>query len=343
MKICIKQLILITVLSLSNVSRGEGLFGYENNGADVPITGSASDQNANSAAISLQRCDKPFGTIAVSEPQSEIAQALSKRNLPPPTGLLRLIIQQSNCFVVVERGIAMKNLIQERQLSKAGELQDDSNIGKGQLVAADFILSPSVAFSDSNSGGGGGAVAHRHRSLTGAVIGAVIGGIKSKQAQTTLILADARSGIQVAAAEGNVEKTDWSIGGVLGGSDSAIGLGGYSSTAQGKVIAAALLNNYNNIVQTIRNKPDLISAKSPDPSLQNAKNSIQASVGLNSGDVIRPKINGVKVFSSADDKSQIVAKLNKQDELIYLGDENNGFIKVDGPISGWVDKRMILK
>ena len=339
----IRFIALITFASFSNISISEGLFGYENNGADAPITGSASEQNASNVAVSLEKCDKPFGTIAVSEPQSEISQALSRRNLPPPTGLLRLIIQQSNCFVVVERGIAMKNLMQERQLSKAGELQDDSNIGKGQLVAADFILSPSVAFSDNNSGGGGGGLIHRHRSLTGAVIGAVIGGIKSKQAQTTLILADARSGIQVAAAEGNVEKTDWSIGGVLGGSDSAIALGGYSNTAQGKVIAAALLTNFNNIVQSIRNKPELISARSPDPSRQNAKSSVQASAGLNSGDVIRPKINGVKVFNQADEKSQVIAKLNKLDELIYLGDENNGFIKVDGAITGWVDKRMISR
>jgi hypothetical protein len=339
----IKNLLLIFTLSLSTMALGEGIFGYEENAANAPVTGSASDQGANKAAPTLAKCEKPFGTIAVSEPQSYVAQALAQYKLPPPTGLLRLIIQQSNCFVVVERGLAIQNMIQERALSENGQLQNDSNVGKGQLVAADFILTPTVAFSDSNSGGVGISAIANHLGAAGSIIGALAGGIKFKQAQTTLMLADARSGIQVAAAEGNVEKTDWGIGGALGGPAGGLAAGGYTITAEGKVIAAALLNNYNNIVQSIKNKPDLIAARAPEPSKQNAKNSVQASAGLNSGDVIRPKINAVKVFAEANEKSKVVGKLTKQDELIYLGDENNGFIKIDGALSGWVDKRMIAK
>jgi curli biogenesis system outer membrane secretion channel CsgG len=48
------------------------------------------------------------------------------------------MIQQSNCFQVVERGAAMKYLLQERALAQSGEMQQGQNIGKGQLVAADF-------------------------------------------------------------------------------------------------------------------------------------------------------------------------------------------------------------
>ena len=50
----------------------------------------------------------------------------------------------------------------------------------------------------------------------GAIAGAAVSNLKFSQASTTLILADARSGLQVAAASGSVEKTDFPIGGVLG-------------------------------------------------------------------------------------------------------------------------------
>jgi len=36
--------------------------------------------------------------------------------------LLRLMIQQSNCFQIVERGLAMQNIMQERQLAQSGQL-----------------------------------------------------------------------------------------------------------------------------------------------------------------------------------------------------------------------------
>jgi hypothetical protein len=35
--------------------------------------------------------------------------------------LLRMLIQQSNCFVVVERGAAMNVMRQERDLERSGE------------------------------------------------------------------------------------------------------------------------------------------------------------------------------------------------------------------------------
>src|ERR1700732_4544126 len=69
----------------------------------------------------LEHCDKPMGAMAVVEPQSEIIYALRRYNLSSPVGLIRMMIQQSNCFIVVERGVGMQNLMQERQLASAGE------------------------------------------------------------------------------------------------------------------------------------------------------------------------------------------------------------------------------
>jgi len=343
----IKKTVLITLLLAMSSNLKAEIFGYEEGGAKPPISGSASDQGATKAAPTLEKCEKPFGTVAVAQPQSYLSQALAQYSLPPPNNLLRLIIQQSNCFVVVERGLAMQNIMQERALSENNEMQSESNIGKGQLVAADFLLTPEVTFNQSDAGGIGGAigaVASSFFGVGGNIVGALAGGVKFKQAQTTLMLADARSGIQIAAAEGNVEKTDWGVGGALGGSKAVGAAGAYTSTAEGKVIAAALLNNYNNIVLAIKNKPSLIAATGPSASKENAKKSVQAGVGLNNGDVVRPKIAGIKVFALASDKAKVLAKLNKSDEIIYLGEEDNNFIKIEGAnINGWVDKRFITK
>src|SRR5215813_2689077 len=73
------------------------------------------------AASDLERCDKPMGAVAVVEPQDYVGRALAKYQLGSPVGLIRLMVQQSNCFIVVERGMGMKNMMQERALDKVGE------------------------------------------------------------------------------------------------------------------------------------------------------------------------------------------------------------------------------
>src|SRR5712692_3970556 len=90
----------------------------------------------------LEHCDKPMGAMAVVEPQSQIIAALARYNLSSPVGLIRLMIQQSNCFIVVERGAGMQNIMQERQLAAAGQARQNSNLGGGQMMAADFVMTP---------------------------------------------------------------------------------------------------------------------------------------------------------------------------------------------------------
>ena len=58
----------------------------------------------------LEHCDKPMGAMAVVEPQSEVLRALLRYRLQSPVGLIRMMIQQSNCFIVVERGAGMQNM-----------------------------------------------------------------------------------------------------------------------------------------------------------------------------------------------------------------------------------------
>jgi hypothetical protein len=154
-----------------------------------------------------------MGAIEVVEPQDFIVSSLRGYGLGSPTGLLRMLIQQSNCFIVVERGVGMPNAMQERELAASGEARAGSNMGKGQMVAADFILTPEVVFSENNAGGVGGALGVM-LGRANPLLGAVAGGLKFKEAQTSMLLSDARSSVQVAAAQG--------------------------STNEGKIIAAAL-------------------------------------------------------------------------------------------------------
>src|SRR4051812_28405433 len=141
----------------------------------------------------LEHCPKPMGALAGGEPQQEILYRLRRYKLQSPGGLIPMMIQQSNCFIVVERGVGMQNMMQERQLAEAGQARQGSNIGGGQMVAADFIMTPSVVFSENNAGGGGGAVA----GLLGrraAARGAGAGRHKIKEGPTTNLLAPPRSG-----------------------------------------------------------------------------------------------------------------------------------------------------
>ena len=86
------------------------------------------------------------------------------------------------------------------------------------MVAADFILTPAVVFSENNAGGVGGAAA----GLFGRKVAAVAGGLKFKEAQTSMLVADSRSGIQVAAAEGSTKKADRRLGGALFGGGGGV-------------------------------------------------------------------------------------------------------------------------
>ena len=236
-------------------------------------TGGAGPDGAQGASEQLERCDSPKGTIAVVEPQNQVQANLQRYGLGSPTSVIRMMVQQSNCFQVVERGTGMRNMMQERALGASGELQADQNIGKGQMVAADFIVTPSVVFSENNAGGIGGALGGLIGGSGGRALAGVAGGVKFKEAETSMLLVDSRSGIQVAAAQGSAAKTDFAIGGTVVGRVAAAG-GGYSNTNEGKMIVASFMDNWNNIVRNVRNNPSLVQARAGEASQRNAATSV---------------------------------------------------------------------
>ena len=225
--------------------------------ARTPVTGAAGGAAAQNESRQLERCERTMGTLAVVEDQQArwYYQLRNEYNLQSTVPLIRLLIQQSNCFVIVERGRAMQNMMQERALEQSGEIRAGSNFGKGQIAAADYTLNPMITFSSRDSGGVGGAfggIARGFFGSAGAIVGAVAGSLKFREAATTLMLVDNRSGVQLAAAEGAASKTDFGAwGGVFGGGVAG-GAGGYTNTPEGKVLAGAFADAYNQLVRAVK-------------------------------------------------------------------------------------------
>jgi curli biogenesis system outer membrane secretion channel CsgG len=277
----------------------------------------------------VDTCTAPYGTIAINEPHEQSLIWLRTYQLGSPSSLLRTFAQKSNCFVVVERGVGMQNINQERQLASSGELQSGQNFGKGQIVAADFLMTPAIQSSNTNAGGIGGV-----GGLLGRRAGAIVGGgLKFKEATTSITVASARTSVQIAANEGQARQRNFALGGIFGAGGLLGGAGAYSNTAEGKVIAASLLDNFNAVVTDMKANANLkpMSAERL-AKLQSGESEAEGGTGsaANAGDVMTPKIAGVKIMKTAEDTAAVVATLQRGEEVVFMGEESNGFYKVQG-------------
>jgi curli biogenesis system outer membrane secretion channel CsgG len=222
-------------------------------GSQSTVTGSAAGASAQGASSQLEKCDESLGTLAVVEDQTAPWYGhLSQYKLGSTVPVLRMMIQQSNCFVVVERGQAMGNIMRERALENSGEMREGSKFGKGQMVAADYSMSPSINFSQKGTGGVGGFLGAYGGAL-GRAAGSAASGLKANEASTTLLMIDNRSGVQLAAAEGSAKNYDFKLFGAMFGDGIGGGAGGYTNTPEGKIITAAFLDSYNQLVKAVRN------------------------------------------------------------------------------------------
>jgi hypothetical protein len=222
-------------------------------GSKGTVTGAAGGETAQGQNTQLTRCDETLGTLGVEEDTAAPWYVqLRQYNLGSTVPVLRLMIQQSNCFVIVERSASGMQMMQrERSLEQSGEMRGGSNFGKGQMVAADYTMRPSIQFAQKGTGGIGGALGGL--GFLGAAAGAVAGGLKSNEAATTLLLIDNRSGVQISAAEGSAKNYDFNIAGGLFGGGLGAGAGAYSNTPQGKIITAAFADSYNQMVSSLKN------------------------------------------------------------------------------------------
>lgn len=215
----------------------------------------------------IPRCYKNLGAVAIVEPDNQWWRELS---LGSPEAILRVFVQRSGCFTLVNRGRSMQSSAMERALAAQGELQGGSNIGKGQIKAADYFLQPDIVTTNSNSGGTNlGGVLGGVGGLFGRGFGAIAGGlnIKKGEANVTLSLVNSRTTVEEALVEGYARKSDVSFGagggGFFGGTFAGAGGGGYQNTQIGQIIVLAYLDAYTKLVGQMGGLPDDASAAAP--------------------------------------------------------------------------------
>ena len=222
-----------------------------------PALADASSGHKQQAAgeATMPMCTHKIGTLAIVPPDKEWWREL---NLGSPEAIIKVFVQESGCFSMVNRDRAMNNRAMERALAEQGELQRGSNYGKGQVKAADYFLQPDIVSTNKNSGGGGAGAAIGgllgHFGGGWGAVGALAGGINIKkgEANVTLSLVNGRTTEEEAITQGYARKTDvsWGAGGGAGwwGGFAAAGGYGYQNTEIGQVIVLAYLDAYRKLV-----------------------------------------------------------------------------------------------
>ncbi len=280
---------------------------------------SAQDQRKQKMA-EIPTCAKSLGTLSVLEPEDTV-DWWSGQQLPAPSKLIKVFVSKSRCFTLVDRGAGLDAAQRERALGASGELRNRSNVGKGQMKAADYVMTPDLIARNSNAGGN--AIGGLIGGLVGGRAGAAIGGMdfKKKTADVVLTVTDVRSTEQVAMAEGSAKKTDigWGAGGGLfGGSGwGAGGASGYANTEIGQVITMAYLQAYTDIVAQLGGLPGNASAANA-----------QQAVTVTKPARMFTNAKGAKVVRSLDPGMMLYPTGNKEGMMWEVEDElgNKGWI-----------------
>ncbi len=207
-------------------------------------TGAQRAQNQQMANI--PRCTTNLGTVTITDGQSSYWRELQ---LSPPQSLLRVVIQRSGCFTLVDRGAGMNVAQRERDMAAGGDLQRGSNIGGGQVRAADYVLVGEIASQNDNAGGS--ALAGLAGAALGGRAGAIVGGLRTRrqEANTVLSLTSVRTSETVAVTEGYASRNNMSWGaGAAGFGAGALGGGAYENTEIGRIVAASFIQAYTDMV-----------------------------------------------------------------------------------------------
>ena len=275
-------------------------------------------QAADTPPPQIPTCDKKIGTLAVTEPENNW---WVQYQLDSPEALIKVFVAQSNCFTLLDRGKGLAAAEKERALASSGEMRGGSNIGKGQMKAADYVLVPDLVTKNRNSGGT--AVGGMLGGLLGGVAGAIVGGIslKSKTADVVLTLTDVRSTEQVALEQGHAKKTDlgWGAGGgAFFGGFAAAGASSYANTEIGQVITMAYLDAFTKLVTQVKGLN--LNAK--------ADNVTQSVTMAKPG----------KMYEASNLKSKVVRDLDPGMTLYPSGDKDGIWWKVTDELGneGWV-------
>lgn len=224
------------------------------------VSGSAGPQGASNAAKALEKCDAPVAVVSLVENQGGYI-GIGRGGLPEsPLPLVRVIMQQSGCFRIVDRHAGLNATVREQELKDQGILRADGDVKKGRGIMAQYSVVPSLTFSEQDAG----------RQI-GGILAAIPGlsqfagaaeQVKLKEAQVVLLLTDNETTEQLSSATGAARTTDLGLGGLAVGAGGGLGGMGWSNTNEGKVIAAAFLDAHNQLVIQVRS---LAAKPLPEP------------------------------------------------------------------------------
>lgn len=217
------------------------------------VSGAAAGSESLDENSTLEHCDQTLGTLAIDDGREAIWYSHFRRatNVTSVEPLIRLAVQQSNCFVITSVG----NLRTDNRLNRvtdiqrnSGEYRAGSKQHKGQRVAADYYLEPQIIIDNDSIGD----LASTVGGFLPGNFGRLSSGMKSKSSVVTLSLFDVRSAIQLSISEGSATSTNFSAALGMFGSDRYGVLRGFTRTPEGKATVAAFLDSYNGMVRSLR-------------------------------------------------------------------------------------------
>ncbi len=201
----------------------------------------------------VPHCARKLGTLSIVD--GDDPRGWTQYSLAPPQKLLKVLVQRSGCFNLVDRGSGLQAAQLERNIGGDLGHQRGANVGQGQIKAADYVLVAEVQASNRNAGGSG--IAGAAGGVLGGPIGGLLGGIKSRkmEANTVLSLTNVRTTETIATQEGYASKNSvsWGAGGgvgFIGGGLGAVG-GGYDNTDIGRIVTLAFIDAYSKMVNEL--------------------------------------------------------------------------------------------
>jgi len=201
----------------------------------------------------VPHCARKLGTLSIVD--GDDPRGWTQYSLAPPQKLLKVLVQRSGCFNLVDRGSGLQAAQLERNIGGDLGHQRGANVGQGQIKAADYVLVAEMQASNRNAAGSG--VAGAAGGVIGGPIGGLLGGIKSRkmEANTVLSLTNVRTTETISTQEGYASKNSvsWGAGGgigFIGGGLGAVG-GGYDNTDIGRIVTLAFIDAYSKMVNEL--------------------------------------------------------------------------------------------
>jgi len=218
-------------------------------GATTAAFGQAGNASG-TASDTLEHCNKTLGVLRIQEDTGAAWYRYYGPRLGSTAPLLNMMIMQSNCFVVVERGTGERDLSDETRRSRGDEARESATRGKGQQVVADYLLKPEIVMANKDNEGARMGGIGNMLGRAGALIGNL--NVKSSEVGTVLTLVDIRSTVRLAAAEGYSKNTSVGFGGASWGNSGALAGSAYTNTDEGKLVSSAFFDAYNKLVIAVR-------------------------------------------------------------------------------------------